>query len=922
MGVTLDAKQGLSVNMTAKQNINVEVNTNKVSTSYFNDAEISGSNLLLKANGATKKTLTLPSGGGSGTGTGLTTEQSTAISKVGTDTLTTTAQTLSGAINELDTGKLDAPTGGTTGQVLSKTADGTQWIDAPSGGSGESYALPIASTSTLGGVKVDGSSITVVSDGTISAAINNDTVENVVNDYMATHEGSKIEYSNTNVVRTVSSLLDDSILKQEYLGGYIEIQPDSWDGSIISTDSTTKTWGFPVSLTLSEQVRLRNLVFPGDSKNIMYIRFPLGFAYRGYRNIDETTGLAKNIGERFTGQNKSLKALFKNISEAGGGLAPEYWCPPPYWVTSGTYHGSNKLSAGGTYSQDTPLASIITSDPDQYAAQIEAFTDAIVDDLEYLHQNIAPVRMFGLQNEPGNATMNYGACSYGKVTYNAVLSVLYPKIQASTILSEYDGEENEVKLLVASTDEDAPFDGVGSDFITNHADWIWGYTHHSMRKASGESGDLGAEWYKTDDYATNVKGSRDNVFINEYEYFTTTYGTDDFRCSNNMLRLINESVYGGAKVLHPVIHVCKPFGQTLAATNTKGYCLFETNLKGSYGQDIDADANTYALSKGCFATNKTMYNSWAMFGENLPVGAYLVGDYTSTIDNAGWCAYKFGGKLYLFMANNSADDVSISLTFNYEKIFDGKVYSMSYCGGKMRRKSGKTIEFVIPSYSGQCWIETMPNILDKYANTKYVTGVIDDSGVFSDSSTDAISKDYFEATGAYVYAYSSVYVATSRIYEFDSNYEFIKRTTNNQNTLLEVDSNTKYVKYGVKIDDTTKPNLNTIFESPIYNPVTLSYIEAGLSTSDGTVQTATGKMATDFIPITNTTANMKSVKGFNLRFYDSSKTFISATTSLATTYTSDYPENTAYVRCVFGIAPADNTMLYVDGTWYRMVQTV
>lgn len=37
-------------------------------------------------------------------------------------------------------GKLDAPSGGTTGQILEKTATGTQWADKPSGGISQSEA--------------------------------------------------------------------------------------------------------------------------------------------------------------------------------------------------------------------------------------------------------------------------------------------------------------------------------------------------------------------------------------------------------------------------------------------------------------------------------------------------------------------------------------------------------------------------------------------------------------------------------------------------------------------------------------------------------------------------------------------------------------------------------------------------------------
>ncbi|SFA91769.1 hypothetical protein SAMN05216312_102229 [Cohnella sp. OV330] len=514
-----------------------------------------------------------------------------------------------------------------------------------------------------------------------------------------------LEFSDSNVARSIAVTLDQSLVKQDYLGGYIEIQPDSWDSTLPSTDATTNAWGFPTSLSPAEQQRVKDFAFNGRS--IMYIRLPLGFAYRGYRNIDGTTSLAKNIGERFAGQNAALKAWFDRISVNGGGLAPEYWCPAPYWVTSGTYSGDNQLRAGGSYPMTTTLASIKASDATQYNAQITAFTDAVVNDLEYLHQNIAPVRMFGLQNEPKYSQMLYGACKYDAQTYNDVLEALYPKIQASVALSTYNGLPNTVKLHVASSDETSPFTGIAATFIANHANWIWGYSHHSMRKASGEAYSGGAEWYKSAEFAT-IKGSKTNVFINEYEYFSTTFGTDDFRCSNNMLHLINEAVYGGAQVLHPVIHICKPLGQTSSDTNTSGYSLFAANLSGNYGVPPFSGTNTYGLNKGAVSPNTWAYNSWAMFGDNLPVGAYLLGDYSKTIQNAGWCAYKYGGKLYLFFANNSAEDVSISISFGASKTFKGKAYSMKYVGDAMKNKMGDTIKFVIPAYSGQSWIEATP----------------------------------------------------------------------------------------------------------------------------------------------------------------------------------------------------------------------
>lgn len=524
---------------------------------------------------------------------------------------------------------------------------------------------------------------------------------------------TSVSFTDSSPTKTLTGRVDEKIIGQEYLGGYIEIQPDSWDGSNCDTDKISRLWGFPHSLLSAEQVRIKDDVLKGNGYGIMYIRFPLGFAYRGYRNIDKTSGLAKNIGERYSQQNTALKLFFENIAKAGGGLAPEYWCPAPYWLTGGAYHSSsgNKLTAGGEYDRTITLASIKNSDPVQYNAQIEAFTDAIVDDLEYLHQNICPVRMFGLQNEPVYGSQPYGACQYDEQTYNDVLEVLYPKIQESAVLSIYNNESNEVKLLVASSDEGNPFSGIAATYIKNHSNNIWGYTHHMMRKISGEvayeGANRGADYYKSNHYTNYVKMGHSNVFCNEYEYFSNNFDgdTNDFRCSNNMLHLINELVYGRAKVLHPVIHICKPIGQTASSTNTKGYCLYAANLKGDYGIDILASTNSNNLAKGTYYTNATMYNSWKMFNDNLPVNSYVVGDYINTVNNGGYVVLKHSGKLYIFMANNGDEDILITLTFDKNKHLSGKYYDAKCIGKPIESVNGNTINFVVPAYSGQCWIE-------------------------------------------------------------------------------------------------------------------------------------------------------------------------------------------------------------------------
>ena len=473
-------------------------------------------------------------------------------------------------------------------------------------------------------------------------------------------------------------------LGQEYLGGYIEIQPDSWDGSTavdgdhVEVGSAT-AWGFPMSLSLNSKESIKADILNGTT-GIKFIRFPMGFAYRGYRNIDQSTGLAKNIGDRQDGQNQALRDWFSSIVANGGGLAPEYWCIPPYWLTGGAYSATNnQLNAGGNYPQSTPLSSIRVSDPTQYENQIDAFTDAVVNDMLYLDENIAPVIMFGLSNEPLYGTHLYGACKWDEQTYNDVYSALIPKLKLVF---------PNILFHTASSDEENPFNGIASEFIRNNVANIWGYTHHSMRKASGETGNGADEYYKSANYACMVLG-KENVFINEYEYFNPDIKDDNFKCSNNMVRLINEMVYGKAKVLHPIIHICKPLGQNHSSTNTKGYCLYCVNM-----------------SDGSISFNTWAYNSWKFFNDNLPIGSHIVKNYYINETGIGFMVVIKNSKLYVFVANSTSVSKTITINFLANKTFDQKLYNMMNLGTVI--KQNETLSnLTIPAHSGICCIESV-----------------------------------------------------------------------------------------------------------------------------------------------------------------------------------------------------------------------
>lgn len=467
-----------------------------------------------------------------------------------------------------------------------------------------------------------------------------------------------------NVINVAYDFAGNPIAESDYryMGGYIEIQPDSWDGSTpvtgthVSADDST-AWGFPMSISDKNQAIIKNDIFSGDGKGIMYIRFPLGFAYRGHRNIDEDTGLAKNIGERWNGQNAGLRSWFDSISEAGGGLAPEYWCPPEYWISSGSYSGRNSIKE----------------------EKIDEFTDAIVNDLEYLHENIAPVRMFSLQNEPQYGTQPYGACRYSSDVYKNVFESAIVKIKASSILSSHNNKPNEVLFHAASSDETYPFGGIGKKFIDANVTRLWGFSHHKMRNMNGETAS-GADWIKSDEYINHVKLGRENVFCNEYEYFTDSKD-NNFRCSNNMLRMIYEIVYGKARVLMPVIHVAKPKGQTSFNTNTKGYCLYAVDR-----------------STGCIEVNTWAYNSWKFINDNLPIGSAYVDGGDFGMDGVGYMMMSKDGKHILFLANNTAEQKTVSLNLAYD--MEGKLYSISDVGTDFGQIGKGFAEITIPAYSG------------------------------------------------------------------------------------------------------------------------------------------------------------------------------------------------------------------------------
>lgn len=500
--------------------------------------------------------------------------------------------------------------------------------------------------------------------------------------------------------------------RQTFRGGYIELQPDSFNGgtSTPATDGSTDIWGFPYSLTAPEQNRLRDELFPGDGTRMKYVRFPLGFAYRGLANIDGTSGLARNIEERFAGQNAAIANLLSNVVADGGGLMPEYWSPAPHWKTTSSY-SQGRLWAGAAYSRATTLDSISGSDPTQFAAQVDEITSAMVVDLEYQHINIAPVRGFGIGNEVGgNISQNYGSWIVSATEYEALMRSIVPKIRASATLSTYGGEANTVLIHVDSW---AGFGGVAATYMAGSAlstgltplQETWAQTMHNIESISAD-----AHWLRGNGPALYTAALGKTTFGNEFEYFDPDTFTDAQRFANTCLQMVHNFNILAAEVIMPIIHVAKQLGQSSSASNTLGYALVKVRLPLPYGEDPSTPGDDDpTIGHGEYGHVDPNWNAMRFFFDNVPAGVIARPvSYGSGFPNSTGVAsfINASGKLVVLLVNrvSTANDFVVGL--GADRTMRGNRYNVtSLNAGISPGVSSTALSVSVPAYSAEVWVE-------------------------------------------------------------------------------------------------------------------------------------------------------------------------------------------------------------------------
>lgn len=414
--------------------------------------------------------------------------------------------------------------------------------------------------------------------------------------------------------------------RQTFMGGYIEIQPDSYNGAgtTMATDSTSEAWGFPYSLTTSERARLKAALFGPTNPRYRFIRLPFGFAVRGFRNIDATTGLAKNIGQRVSGQMTAVSDMIADVIPLGGGFMPEYWSPAPYWKTTSSYAGG-RLWAGGTYSRDTTLESIRTSDVTQYNAQIEAVTSAMLDDLEHFHQTYGPIRGFGVGNEViSTVNQTYGTWNASTAEYLSLMRSVIPKIRNSTILSTYGGQPNTVLIHGESF---KGFDNAGVTFSSTTTiatgktvlQETWAQTFHEITAISGDP-----DYIRQQASTWIASGRGKPTFVNEFEYFTLSGRSAELRFARTCAQQLHGLNLLGAPTVMTIIHALKDIGVADETGSAIGYALAKMRLPQPFGQDPTTPGDPApTLGYGQFDFVKENWHAGLFVMDNVPVGSVI-----------------------------------------------------------------------------------------------------------------------------------------------------------------------------------------------------------------------------------------------------------------------------------------------------------
>jgi hypothetical protein len=482
-----------------------------------------------------------------------------------------------------------------------------------------------------------------------------------------------------------------------------ELQSDSieGDGSGIQTSNTSS---IPLDLTTDERLRLATEIASVGGNPFDNFRLAMGLYYRGYSSD------GKNFVERLSGQNAAISDFITNSGVRG--IAFVHWSPAPYWkkrtISGTTYRGSTTtfvdpvadpsgyntitrtlLQGGGLDHPDK------ATDPTGYATWMDDFTNAVLADMEYVHQNIGPIVKFCPQNEPASATP-YPSCVWTDQEVYDFLKAIVPKIRASLILSTgntvdiYLEESNGAALVKADADLLAE---------------IWGRAWHLINETAND-----ADYMRTNAATFVAAAAPKVVFTDESEYFDqvivgdSEYKPPEYRFANTVLMPMTWFLYLNSPIWY-WIHIGKP--TTGPHNETLGRALTVWRPPGS-----PVSSNYPALAEGQFTTVDVNWNAIKPWLSHMPSGSVRLDTAQSvTAGGLGVMAWrKPDGNTVIAIVNRTATSKDFRIVVpGHTGTFNGLRYDVASVDQDVGQKSisGSVFRTTVPAYSAEFWTGTI-----------------------------------------------------------------------------------------------------------------------------------------------------------------------------------------------------------------------
>ncbi len=437
--------------------------------------------------------------------------------------------------------------------------------------------------------------------------------------------------------------------RQKVWGLGVEIQPEAAIGA-----DRNRYKGIPGDLTDAERARFSQDLL-GFGHGFRYLRLPMGLFYTGL--CEEQ----KNFREMWEGQNRELKEMM----ELSGleGINFEYWSPPPYFKSEGRFVGGSLKRFDQEF--------------------LTEFGHSIVRDLSYVEENIAPIKMFSLQNEPSVGQAGYGCCEYSGSEYYDAFSVVAPIIKKT------------FPDLVIHADSQSGQYARGSQLIRDDEEalqWVDGWSWHRVGKISDEQIQYADSHF--------LKGTEGRPVYNvEFEYLQGAGSA--WRTVNTAQSIMNWFGFLESPTWF-WLHVLKP------TTNLLG----ERYGLGFWRPDRDNDFERYAdIKKGHWEYNWFQWNSIAGFLKHMPWDSVIfhVEEEEIRMDNRILAWKTPEGKLVLALTNRSGDtsfvfDIDVGL----EADFRGYRYSSETRtneGVYVGSQKGAEISCELPPFSIEFWVQ-------------------------------------------------------------------------------------------------------------------------------------------------------------------------------------------------------------------------